>query len=362
LLLPQGHFPIFASVIDTVEKLEAFLPELRAARWIALDTEADSLHAYPEKLCLIQVSVEGSDRLVDPLSKTALDSFFQILGEHELILHGADYDLRLLRRDCGFVPRKIFDTMLAARLLGCREFGLGSLVSKYLNVTLEKGPQKANWARRPLTKRMEDYAYNDTRYLKPLCEILSAQLKERRHLSWHEQSCAQLVEECSILRQPDPDLIWRLKGSHQLSPTGLGVLRALWHWREREAIHTNRPPYFILAPEVMVRIAGLAASDGEFESAIPGFLTPRRRKGVVQAVSEGLGDQERPAPLRRNGHRLGEGQKRRLSELERRRNRRAEELGIDPTIVASRATLVALAADWSGHIKELLPWQRELMT
>jgi len=118
-------------VIDTVEKLEAFLPELRAAKWIALDTEADSLHAYPEKLCLIQVSVEGSDRLVDPLSKTPLESFFQILGEHELILHGADYDLRLLRRDCGFVPGRIFDTMLAARLLGCREFGLGSLVSKF---------------------------------------------------------------------------------------------------------------------------------------------------------------------------------------------------------------------------------------
>ena len=349
-------------MIDTVEKLEAFLPELRAAKWIALDTEADSLHAYPEKLCLIQVSVDGSDQLVDPLSKTGLDAFFQILGEHELILHGADYDLRLLRRDCGFVPRKIFDTMLAARLLGCREFGLGSLVSKYLNVTLEKGPQKANWARRPLTKRMEDYAHNDTRYLKPLCEILSAQLKERGHLAWHQQSCAQLVEECSILRQPDPDLIWRMKGSHQLSPTGLGVLRALWHWREREAVHANRPPYFILAPEVMVRISALAANDGEFESAIPGFLTPRRRKGVVQAVAEGLADQERPTPLRRKGHRLGEAQKRRLSELERRRNRRAEELGIDPTIVASRATLVALAADWSGHIKELLPWQRELMS
>jgi ribonuclease D len=349
-------------VIDTVEKLEAFLPELRAAQWIALDTEADSLHAYPEKLCLIQISIAGSDRLVDPLSRIPLEPFFEVLHQHELILHGADYDLRLMRRDCGFVPTKIFDTMLAARLLGCREFGLGSLVSKFLGVTLEKGPQKANWARRPLTPRMEDYAQNDTRHLKPLADILSAQLKERGQLAWHQQSCAQLVEECSILRSADPDQVWRLKGSHHLSPNGLGVLRALWHWREQEAIHANRPPYFILSPEVMVKISALAAGGLAYDPAIPSFLTARRRKGVVQAVTEGLAAEEKPAPLRRKGHRLGESQKRRLIDLERRRNKRAEELGIDPTIVASRAMLVALAADWNGHVKELLPWQRDLMS
>lgn len=349
-------------MIDTEDRLEAFLPQLRAAKWIALDTEADSLHAYPEKLCLIQVSIAGADRLVDPLSRIQLGQFFEILRQHELILHGADYDLRLLRRDCGFVPTKIFDTMLAARLLGCREFGLGNLVSKHLGVTLEKGPQKANWARRPLTQRMEVYAQNDTRHLKPLADILKAQLKERGQLSWHEQSCAQLIEECSVPRSPDPDLVWRLKGSHHLSPTGLSVLRALWHWREKEAVQANRPPYFVLAPEAMVKVAAMAAGGGEYESAIPNFLTPRRRKGVLHAVTEGLAEDSRPAPLRRKGHRLGEAQKRRLSELERRRNKRAEELGIDPTIVASRATLVALAADWNKHVKELLPWQRELMS
>lgn len=349
-------------MIDTEERLEAFLPQLRAADWIALDTEADSLHAYPEKLCLIQVSIPGSDSLVDPLSKIQLGPLLEVFRQHALILHGADYDLRLMRRDCGFIPSRIFDTMLAARLLGCREFGLGSLVSKFLGITLEKGPQKANWARRPLTKRMEDYARNDTRHLKPLADILSAQLQERGHLGWHEQSCAQLVEECAVLRTPDPDLVWRLKGSHHLSPAGLAVLRALWHWREQEAIHANRPPYFILAPEAMVKIAGLAASGENHESAIPGFLTPRRRKGVLHAVQEGLANPDKPSPLRRKGHRLGESQKRRLSELERRRNKRAEELGLDPTIVASRATLVALAADWNKNIKELLPWQRELMS
>lgn len=361
-LLPPGHFLIVAPVIDTEERLEAFLPQLRAADWIALDTEADSLHAYPEKLCLIQVSIAGSDLLVDPLSKIRLDPLLDVFRQHQLILHGADYDLRLLRRDCGFVPTTIFDTMLAARLLGCREFGLGSLVLKFLGVTLEKGPQKANWARRPLTTRMEDYARNDTRHLKPLADILSGQLKERGQLAWHEQSCAQLIEECAVVRNPDPDLVWRLKGSHHLSPVGLAVLRALFQWREREAVHANRPPYFILSPEVMVKISALAAGGSNPETAIPGFLTPRRRKGVLHAVQEGLASPDRPEPLRRKGHRLGEAQKRRLTELEKRRNKRAEDLGIDPTIVASRATLVALAADWNKSIKDLLPWQRELMS
>ncbi|HET7872538.1 MAG TPA: ribonuclease D, partial [Terriglobales bacterium] len=142
-------------VVDTEKKLEDFLPSLRAAKWIALDTEADSLHAYPEKVCLIQVSTASGDRLIDPLAALNLDPFLEALSGHELIMHGADYDLRLLRRHHRFVPKAVFDTMLAARLLGIRKFGLSDLVETCLGVKLEKGPQKANWALRPLTERME---------------------------------------------------------------------------------------------------------------------------------------------------------------------------------------------------------------
>ena len=105
-------------VIDTDERLAAFLPALSAATWVALDTEADSLHAYPEKLCLIQISTAAGDRLVDPLAGFNLDPLLAALAPHELIMHGADYDLRLLRKHHEFVPGAIFDTMLAARLLG----------------------------------------------------------------------------------------------------------------------------------------------------------------------------------------------------------------------------------------------------
>ena len=165
------------TVVDTVQKLEAFLAGLRAARWVALDTEADSLHAYPEKVCLIQISTASGDRLIDPLAGISLDALLEALSGHELIMHGADYDLRLLEKHHEFVPSAIFDTMLAARLLGLRKFGLSDLVESYLGVKLEKGPQKANWALRPLTERMERYARNDTHYLKPLADRLREELR-----------------------------------------------------------------------------------------------------------------------------------------------------------------------------------------
>src|SRR6059036_3048971 len=121
------------TVIDTAQKLTGFLPTLHAATWVAVDTEADSLHAYPEKVCLIQISTTLGDKLIDPLAAVNLDPMLDALSGHQLIMHGADYDLRLLRKHHEFVPSAIFDTMLAARLLGLRQFSLGHLVEKYLD-------------------------------------------------------------------------------------------------------------------------------------------------------------------------------------------------------------------------------------
>src|SRR5262245_42406430 len=203
-------------------------------------------------------------------------------------MHGADYDLRLLRKHFDFVPSAIFDTMLASRLLGAREFGLTHLVFKYLGVKLEKGPQKANWARRPLTERMASYARHDTHYLKPLSDLLASELKAKGRLDWHRQSCAQLIAESAEAREPDPNTIWRVKGSHALPPRGLAVLREIWFWREHEAVASNKPPYFILPPDVMVHAAASAVSGRDPDQSLPRYLTPRRRKGVSKAVAKGL--------------------------------------------------------------------------
>ena len=348
-------------MIDTDEKLQALLPTLRAAQWVALDTEADSLHAYPEKLCLLQVSSEGVEALIDPLKKLPLQPLLEIFRDHQLIMHGADYDLRLLRKTFDFRPKAIFDTMLAARLLGVREFGLGSLVHKLLGVKLEKGPQKADWARRPLTPRMEEYARNDTRFLKPLADILRDQLKEKGRLKWHEEACDRLIDDCATVRTPDPDQVWRIKGSYHLSPDALAVVRELWHWREKEAVVANKPPYFILQPEQMVAIAIAAAGNQPVQPLIPSRFSVRRMAALLKSVQHGLEAREKPQALRATHYRQSAEEKRRYHDLERRRNKRAHELGLDPTIIASRATLVQLARNGDADLDELMSWQRELL-
>jgi ribonuclease D len=349
-------------VIDTDEKLAAFLPKLRDAAWIALDTEADSLYAYPEKICLLQFSVAGRDELLDPLSPMDLAPVWEAVRRHELIMHGADYDLRLLRKGYRLVPRAVFDTMIASRLLGCRQFGLNNLLLKYLGVTLEKGPQKANWAKRPLTERMTAYALNDVRHLKALADILQNQLRDLGRLAWHQESCSRQVADCAKHPVPDPDLIWRVKGSHRLDPAALGVLRELWRWREQEAVHSNKPPYFVLATEKLVEVAAAAADSRPVEEVLPRHLTPRRRDAIRDAVKQGLDTEKRPSILRHQNKRPTETESRRARELERRRDQRATELDLDATLIASRAMLMDLARDWDKYQPGLMSWQRELLT
>jgi len=350
-------------MIDEPVRLAALLPRLNASPWIAMDTEADSLHAYPEKLCLLQFSHAEGDDLVDPLNGLNLKPLFKLLHGRELILHGADYDLRLLRRTFNFVPLKIFDTMLAARLLGYMQFGLAHLVTKCLNVEIEKGPQKMDWARRPLTPRMEAYARNDTHFLKPLSDLLRGELQSKGRLSWHEQTCARLIAECSQVPEIDPDQLWRIKGSDRLDSKGLAFLRELWQWREEEALTANRPPYFILSHEVLVGAAQSAASQSDLEEVIPKHINPRRRRGiadVVQRVAE-LPERDYPKPYKPAYYRASVEEQKRFNALRKRRDAKASELHIDPTLIASKGTLSAFARDREKALPNIMNWQRELL-
>jgi ribonuclease D len=351
-------------VIDNDERLAAFLPELESADWVAIDTEADSLHAYPEKLCLLQISVPGRDYLVDTLAGFDISPLLAALGPRELILHGADYDLRLLFRSLGFVPSTIFDTMWAARLLGYTEFGLTHLVSKNLGITLEKGPQKMNWAQRPLTERMEIYARNDTRYLRPVAELLKHQLKQKGRLQWQQQVCGRLIQECAQPRTQDPDSVWRVKGSDRLPRPALAVLRELWNWREEEAIQKNRPPYFVLSHELLVSVSAAASSGRPVQPLLPQHFCLRRHERFAAALERGIkkSPDEHPDLRRSSGPRLGKKEQSRFDELKVRRDRWGAELNIDPTVIASRSTLVTLALDWETNKNNLLGWQRELLT
>jgi len=358
-----SHHKYIPCVINTDAKLATLLPTIKSASWLALDTEADSLHAYPEKICLIQISTVAGDVLVDPLARINLDPLLAALNAHELIMHGADYDLRLLRKHHEFVPSAIFDTMLAARLLGERQFGLSSLAEKFLGVKLDKGSQKADWARRPLTERMETYARNDTHFLKPLSDKLKLELQHKDRLAWQQESCVRLIAESSQTSMPDMDSIWRIKGSHVLNRHALAVLRQLWHWRETEATAANRPPFFILNHEKLVSIAATAAARKSVEYLLPTRMSPRRCENLLEAVKSGLAlpAGQHPEILRHKFHRPTEAEMRRYRELEKHRDARAHELAIDPTLIASRATLSELARDWDNHSPELMDWQRELL-
>ena len=354
---------IFSRVIDTEQALRELLLKLRAAAWVAVDTEADSLHAYPEKVCLIQISTTAGDCLIDPLAGIQLEPLLAALSGRELIMHGADYDLRLLLKHHEFVPTGIFDTMLAARLLGERQFGLGHLVEKHLGVKLEKGPQKANWALRPLTQRMECYARNDTHYLKPLEERLKPELQAKGRLSWHQETCARLIEECTRPRAANPDANWRIKGSHGLGRLALAILRELWGWREREAVAANRPPFFVVSHEALVDMAAAVATQRPVEPFLPKHFSERRRAGLNGAIAQGLAipPEKQPRLLEHASRRPTEAERKRFLELQKRRDARAVELGIDPTLIASRATLSDLALSWDEHSAGLMRWQKELL-
>ena len=350
-------------MIDTQEKLDGFLPVVHSADWIAVDTEADSLHAYPEKVCLIQITTPAGDRLVDPLAALDVNALLAALSGHQLIMHGADYDLRLLFKHHRFTPTAIFDTMIAARLLGRRQFGLSSLVEDMLGIKLDKGPQKADWARRPLTERMETYARNDTHHLRPLAQRLTADLAEKHRLDWHRESCARLIADCTPPPPDDSDTVWRLKGSARLSRVGLAVVRALWQWREAEAKAANRPPFFILPHEKLVALADAASVRQDVESLLPRHLSPRRREGIAQVIKAALLQlaEAHPQIVRNFIRRPSESERRRYHELETRRDAAAHQLGLDATLIASRAVLADLARDWDKHAPELMNWQRQLL-
>lgn len=351
------------AVISTQEQLTAYLAVVRSATWLALDTEADSLHAYPEKVCLIQISTAAGDRLVDPLAGMDLAPLLEALAGRELIFHAADYDLRLLRKHHEFTPTSIFDTMLAARLLGELQFGLSSLVEKFLGVKLDKGSQKADWARRPLTPKMEAYARNDTHYLKPLEEKLKGELQAKGRLGWHQESCARLIADCSQPPVVDEDEVWRVKGSSFLDRPALAVLRELWHWREREALAANRPPFFVLAHEKMVELSQAVAAQRPVDTLIPPRMHPRRREHLQAAIrtAQAVPPAQFPEKLHHRSRRPTEAEFRRFREIEVRRDQRARELGIDPTLIAPKSVLGDLARNWEQSARDLMEWQRKLL-
>jgi len=358
------HSSLRSRLIATDAQLTELLKKFDGADRVAIDIEADSLHSYREKLCLIQISVPAAvnaggynDFIVDPLAGLDLEPLRRALEPREIVLHGADYDLRMLRRGLNFIAHKMFDTMIAARLLGIR---LAALVKRYFGLELPKGSQKANWAKRPLPARMAEYAINDVHYLLSLIEKLEAELDRYQRRDWLRQSCERAIEQAAVARVRQPDELWRVRGSGSLHGRAAAVLRALWQWREIEAERADRPPFHILQNEKLLDAAVSFAS-----GSVPDYkhFSPRRRQTFREAARTALGapESEWPVLRRRFGTRPTAETVRRTEELRRRRDKSAEELGLEPSFIAPRSTLETIAEDRARAVSLLVPWQRELL-
>jgi ribonuclease D len=250
--------------------------------------------------------------------------------------------------------------VIAARLIGICEFSLAALVQRYFGIELAKGSQKANWAQRPLPKRMAEYAVNDTRYLLPMTERLEKELDSRNRMEWFRQSCQRALEQAAIDRERDVDEAWRISGAGALRGRASAVLRELWNWREKEAEAVDRPPFHILQNRELLDSAERFAVG---ESPDFKHFSDRRRRAFREAAEHGMQTPEKDWPVRprRSGTRATAEVVKRIEQLRRNRDHAAKDLQIESSFIAPRATLEAIAADQSRADALLVPWQRELL-
>jgi len=350
-------------MIDTEAELRDFLNQCKQDGKpvvCAVDTEADSLHRYSESLCLVQFSDGQRHVLIDPLAIEDLSPLRDYLADSTCWMHGADYDMHMLKTNLGVIPRTVFDTQIGARLLGVRKFGYADLVAHYMGVSLEKTSQKADWAKRPLTPVMEKYALNDVIYLLPMAQKIVEKLKEAGRYEWFTESC-EAAREKSMQKKIEKEDRWRIKGSGKLDPRGLNYLRALWNWRDEEAAQWDRPPFMVTGNKQLIDwVAQLL--EGR-KPRLPKHYRSSRIKHFHQAIARAKQVPKIDMPQRIRGQRRRKDKdfESRLDALIAKRNQLAENLNIDGSLIAPRAVLEALAGEHEGAQDLLLNWQRNLL-
>ncbi len=360
--------------IDTTEALTDWVLGIGAGP-LAVDTEADSFHHYREKVCLVQLTAGDRHALIDPLATielTPLKAPFED-GNVRKLLHGADYDIRLLSRDFGLVVTGLGDTMIAARLLGEPAFGLAALLEKHLAVVLDKTHQRADWSKRPMPEAMRAYAVEDTRHLEVLTSILDERLDALGRTAWLREECARLEGvRWRDRRDDDPEPFRRTKGAKSLDRAGLAVLRELCVWREAMARRRDKPLFRVLRDETLVTLAKTppdSLADLRKVAGFPDYLL-RSPSGhdVLQAVRRGVAcvEADRPEIRVESRERLQPEVETRVAFLKQKRDALALTLELDPAVLASRGVLEDLAKRWVAgddpwDVAELREWQKGLL-
>lgn len=332
---PAPELPGFRFV-DSAEGMAGAVERVGRSRAVAVDTEADSMHSFFEKVCLVQLATDAGDAFVlDPLTVRGLPGLSGPLADPAVVkvFHGADFDVTGLRRDFQFEFRNLFDTMVASTLLGDAKVSLRDLVLRFFGVTLEKAYTRCDWGRRPLDRNQLEYSYHDVAYLVPLADIQRGRLEE-----------ADLAEEAAIeferlaLREPaarefDPHGWLRIDGAKHLPSPKQAVLHELFLVRDRHARRMDRPVFKVIGNDVLLRIADRLPEQGEDLRGIRGvssYVVGRMGRDLVAAVERGL-ESGAPPPRPRNpgdpARRMDMNAQRRLGALKEWRNEASRRSG-----------------------------------
>ncbi len=360
--------------IKTPADIDALVASLKGAKALSIDTEADGLHHYPVKLCLVQVADDrGRGHLADPLALPTLAPLAPFFADQSVIkvLHAADNDLGYLKRLYGFSVSNLFDTAIAARFLGVTSLSLDGLLREFLGVDPGPSRQKDDWSRRPLSAAQETYALNDVLHLIPLREKLLEALRAKGRDLWVEEECAAVAAMPAPERVTDPDAYMKLKGAKDLDGRGLAVLRELANMRETLAMKADRPPFMIMGNEVLVALAALKPRDAASILTVKGCTTNvvrRAGEAILAAVERGMAVPDAELPVRRPNPRprISGVVQRRSEALRAWRVEAAKRVELDAGVIFPQRLIDRLAQDPPRDINALAQvegvgrWRAEL--
>ena len=369
---PHGTDLLPASLIASQSAFDQLIARISEQPLVAVDTEAASFHRYHDRVYLVQVSTRELTAVIDPLAVKDLSGLGRVLVDPrtEIVLHDADYDLRILDRDYGFHATRLFDTRVAAQLLNEPGIGLAALLEKHFAVRLDKKFQRADWSRRPLSEGMLAYAAADTHYLPALRDRLRASLEERGRWPWAEEEFTLLEQLRWTAPGPVEEGYRRLKGASRLRGTTLTVLRELYAWRDQVAREMDRALFRVVTNEALLAMAQAAPTSMEDLRAIGGVssdLITRRGDRILAAVQRGLAaPPEKPVPLTRDRTAHDPEAAARLERLKEIRNRLAAQVDLAPGLLCPNATLEQIAQRNPKNREELAAtpdlkrWQLEV--
>lgn len=345
--------------ISSPAGVEEFVRSLNDSRSIALDTEGASFHRYVDRVYLIQLSMRHGSAIIDPLAMGTPPGLGEVLEDPdvEVILHDADYDLRLLHQDYGWSVRRVFDTRVAAQLLGIRSFGLGALLQRFFGVTLDKKHQRADWSMRPLTPAMLEYAALDTSYLLDLRDELARALDQLGRTSWAEEEFKR-IEGTKWEPETSDEAFLRIKGARDLTRPQLSVLREIARWRDKIASELDRAAFRVIGNEPLLAIAQSTATSLDELSKIKGVprgIAEKRGDELLSAIERGRGTPPDKMPRfpRPKRFERDSGFEERVARLRAARESAAQRLELDPGVLCSRERLEAIARRGPATLAEL---------